>query len=113
MSTTDSLLKWFPIISVVISCLIGGIGWTAWVARNVPQTSYIDDLLAKELKYIDLKSAESMKYTDEKVNALRAEAFAHSDINRSSMESEYKGLSAKLDMLIMMVTQQQAQIRRK
>lgn len=97
------LLKWLPLASVIGSMLVAG----AWLVKNVPQTSYIDDLISKELKYIDLKSSENIKYTDDKIAALRTETFSHSDMNRSGMESEYKGLSAKLDMLILMVQTQQ------
>lgn len=105
--TSFDLAKWVPVISISLSVIVAGIGWVAWIVRNVPQTSYVDELISKELKYIDLKYTDSTKYTDDKINSLRAEAFAHSDLNRGVMESEYKGLSAKIDMLIMMVQQNQ------
>ena len=101
--------KWFPIIFIVASAflttLAGIVGWTSWITSNVAQISYVDDLSSKHLKYIDIKIAETIKYTDEKIINLRKESFDHSDINKGQMETEYKGLSAKLDMLIMMVQQ--------
>jgi hypothetical protein len=95
--------RWFSVLSIFVSLILGGVGWISWVVRNIPEKSYVDDLINKELKYIDLKTLESFKYTDDKINMLRLEMTAHSDVNRGAMESEYKGLSSKLDMLIMMV----------
>lgn len=101
-----SFLKWMPMVSIGASLIGGCFFSTIWIVRNVPQTTYVDELMSKELKYIDLKSAENMKYIDDKISNLRAESFAHSDMNKSGMESEYKGLSAKLDMLILMIQEQ-------
>lgn len=85
------------------------LGWTAWIARNVAQTSYVDEISTKQLKYIDIKIIETQKYTDDRIGALRQESFDHSDKNRANMESEYKSLGAKLDMLIMIVQANQVQ----
>lgn len=101
------VIKWLPIVTILISGLVAGVGWVSWFTRNVPSTSYVDDVFAKEIKYIDLKVSDSIKYTDDKINNVRTEAFAHSDLNRGALESQYQGLSAKLDMLIMMLNQQQ------
>lgn len=96
----------FPITWIIsfLCAFIGGlIGWTAWITKNVPQTDYVDALFTKQAKYIDLQNEKAVKYIDDKITAVRAESFAHSDFNRSSMESEYKGLTAKIDMLILMI----------
>lgn len=82
------------------------IGWTVWITKNVPQTSYIDELFDKQAKLIELKHVEQKNYTDERLLSVKAEAFAHSDLNKSGMESQYQGLSAKIDMLILMVRHQ-------
>lgn len=105
-----NLFKWVPVVSIAGSIGVGGVIWTAWIARNVAQTSYVDELLVKQVKYVDSRIAEVVKYTDDKTFSVKKEAFDHSDLNKGIMESEYKGLSAKLDMLIMMV--QQSSIRK-
>jgi hypothetical protein len=101
-------LRWLPLASFVGSValtFIGGlVGWSVWITRNVPQVSYVDEMIGKNIKYVDMNSERIVKYIDEKIAALRKESFDHSDFNRSKMESEYKELSGKMDMLILLIS---------
>jgi hypothetical protein len=103
------IIKWFPTVSIlgsIIFALVGGlITWSIWISKNVAQTSYVDELSQKTLKYVDLQNEKTIKYIDEKIVVLRQESFSHSDFNKSVLESEYKGLSAKIDMMILMLGQ--------
>lgn len=87
----------------------GLIGWTVWITKNVPRTDYVEELAAKTMKYVDVHEERMLKYIEDKIANVRKESFDHSDLNKSTMESEYKGLSAKIDMLIMIVQQNQKQ----
>lgn len=92
------LLKWLPLCVVCFSGLMGIVTYTSWVTSNVARIPYVEDLFSKQTKYMEDKLAN-----------VRLEAFSHSDINRAEVTSEQKGLSVKLDMLILMMTQQQQQ----
>ena len=111
--TQANILKILPMLSIagsVLCTFIGGlIGWSVWISKNVPQTSYVEELFAKNIKYVDTHEERLVKYIDEKILNVRKEFFDHSDFNKSTMESEYKGLSAKIDMLILIVQQRQMQ----
>lgn len=108
-----SLFRWLPILSISITALgtfiASLIGWSVWVTKNVPQTDYVDALFKKNIEYVDVHELRMTKYIDEKIASLRKESFDHSDFNKSNMESEYKGLSAKIDMILLLINNNKAQ----
>lgn len=108
-----ALLKWIPLASLAgslgITCVGALIGWSVWITKNVPQTSYVEELFAKNLKYVDAHEERLLKYIDDKSASVRKESFDHSDFNKSNMESEYKGLSAKIDMIILLINNNKIQ----
>ncbi len=100
------LLKWLPVVAMCVAGISGVIAWTSWLTSNVARTTTVDDLFKNQNKYIEALNDKTIKYTDERIATVRTESFAHSDFNRSEMSAEYKGLSVKLDMLILMMGQQ-------
>lgn len=103
----DVFLKWFPVMCVICSAVIGAITWVGWFTSNIPKMSYVDELSTKQMRYVDLRISETIKYADDKITAATKQSFDHSDINKGLLEAEYKGISSKIDMLIMMVQAQQ------